>query len=151
MSNRYLFRGVKHVFASTNPDRQKEWVYGSVYENESGETFILEKQIEIRLQDDYWEHSYGIPPSEDNHYIKGMVEVIPETVGMWTGLTDKNGINVFEHDVCLDHFGRKLKIVYHNHRLRFEWIERPITAHFKYADFIDWFEHGLLGVEVIQG
>lgn len=33
---------------------------------------------------------------------KDIYEVIPETVGQWTGLTDKNGIKVFDGDIVKD-------------------------------------------------
>lgn len=65
-----------------------EWVYGYYYESKISGCFILSPKIKVRKKD-------GIVVNDSFEVAK----VIPETVGQYTGLTDKNGKKIFEGDI----------------------------------------------------
>lgn len=70
MNDRYLFRGKTKI--------SERWVVGDLLQWSDGDMCICKNR---------------------NHFEKDKYAVIPETVGQYTGLKDKNGKKIFEGDI----------------------------------------------------
>lgn len=80
-----------------------EWVYGYI--------IYWEKWDEEKQK---WTEHYGIvSDSWCNMIPNDCIEVIHETIGQFTGLTDKNGNDIYENDIFSTHYGSNYTVEFY--------------------------------------
>lgn len=78
---------------------KKEWIYGDLICSKNGDYYIHERNMPVQIYK----------------------RVIPETVGQWTGMNDKNCIKIFEGDIIeCDFYNAMVKIEHRKHLIIFE-------------------------------
>lgn len=89
-----------------------------------------------------WVHGDFVRLHDGNKQIPciyGFGEVIPETVGQYTGLTDKNGTKIFEGDICRKFkSGDCVSVAWHGTMAGYVWSKRKENNRYIF-DFGDLF------------